>query len=184
MTDASQAEFDLQALAEVCPTLSAAFCRMVAEASVVCLEDQGHLSGIHIDVRGVAEAKVRVYWLTVTDEMRDTYADPEVATEHGAIAVSILTVRAFTEYTIIRRSMKGTGFDYWLSRSEYRPYRDDARLEISGIRSGDFRQLEARLRRKARQTDRSDPGAPGLPAYIAVVEFSQPVSYLQRREVL
>jgi hypothetical protein len=75
--------------------------------------------------------------------------------------------------------MKGIGFDYWLSRAGAPPYRHDARLEISGLRTADRRRLQARIHQKARQTDRS---AGVLPAWIAVVEFSQPLSCLQRRE--
>jgi hypothetical protein len=86
-----------------------------------------------------------------------------------------------TDYNVVRRSMKGTGFDYWLSRAGAPPYRHDARLEISGLRAADARRLHARIRQKARQTDRSD-GV--LPALIAVVEFSHPISFLQRRDQL
>jgi hypothetical protein len=59
------------------------------------------------------------------------------------------------------------------------PIATTARLEISGIRAGTERQLKARVRQKARQTERSN-GV--LPAWIAVVQFSQPISYLQRKQ--
>jgi sarcosine oxidase delta subunit len=173
--------FDLGNLTKACPSLSEGFCRVVAEACAVCLEEQGHLPGSPIEVRGIANTKVPMRWDSVSDQVRDTHADPEVATEHGAIAIAMLTVNSFTDYTIIRRSMKGTGFDYWLSSRGSRPYRNDARLEISGIRTGTERQLKARIRQKARQTNRSDGT---LPAWIAVVEFSHPISYLQRKEDL
>lgn len=179
MSTSGEIAFDLQSLPETCPSLSDGFCRMVAEACVVCLEERGHAPGVTMNVRGIAAVKVQIHWQAVTDEIHDTYADPEVATEHGAIAIAILTVHAFTDYTIIRRSMKGTGFDYWLSREGSRPYSNDARLEISGIRAGTERQLKARVRQKARQTDRSN-GV--LPAWIAVVEFSGPISYLQSKD--
>ena len=174
-------DFDLQTLPEKCPSLSEAFCRMAAEACIVCLEEQGHSSGSTMGIRGLAAAEVRLSWQTPSAEVNDTYADPEAATEHGAIAIAMLTVEAFTDFSLVRRSMKGTGFDYWLSRDGASPYRDDARLEISGIRAGDTRQLNARIRQKARQTDRSDGQ---LPALIAVVEFSHPVSFLQRRDAI
>ncbi|MCY2995641.1 MAG: hypothetical protein NTY19_48510 [Planctomycetota bacterium] len=174
-------DFDLQTLPENCPSLSEAFCRMAAEACIVCLEEQGHSSGTTMEIRGLAEAAAKLSWQMLSAEVHDTYADPEAATEHGAIAIAMLTVRAFTAYRIVRRSMKGTGFDYWLSRDGARPYREDARLEISGIRAGDARQLNARIRQKARQTDRSDGR---LPAFIAVVEFGHPVSFLQQRDAI
>ena len=174
-------DFDLQALPERCPALSEAFCRMIAEACAVCLEEQGHTPGVVMEVRGLADAESRVLWKSLAPGTSDTYADDEVATEHGAIAIALLTVRAMTDYTVVRRSMKGTGFDYWLSRVGALPYRHDARLEISGLRAADARRLQARIRQKARQTDRSDGT---LPALIAVVEFSHPISFLQRRDQL
>jgi len=154
---------------------------MIAEACAVCLEEQGHTPGVVMEVRGLADAESRVLWKSPAPGTSDTYADDEVATEHGAIAIALLTVRAMTDYTVVRRSMKGTGFDYWLSRVGALPYRHDARLEISGLRAADARRLQARIRQKARQTDRSDGT---LPALIAVVEFSHPISFLQRRDQL
>ena len=174
-------DFDLQVLPELCPALSEAFCRMIAEACVVCLEEQRHASGVVMEIRGLADAQSHVLWKSFAPEILDTYADAEVATEHGAVAIALLTVKAVTDYSVVRRSMKGTGFDYWLSRAGAPPYRHDARLEISGLRAADARRLQARIRQKARQTDRSD-GA--LPALIAVVEFSRPVSFLQRKDQL
>jgi hypothetical protein len=171
--------FDLRALPATSLALSEAFCRMAGEACAVCLEAQNHRPGVKLRVRGVSSAEVSLDWQPGSGEVRDTYADPEVATECGAIAIAIMTVHAFTDYTIIRRSMKGTGFDYWLSRDNARPYRDDARLEISGLRAATDRQIRARARQKTRQTNRSD-GA--LPAWISIVEFSRPVSLLQRKD--
>ncbi len=134
-----------------------------------------------MEIRGLADAESRVLWMSLAAQTSDTYADAEVATEYGAIAVALLTVKAVTDYSVVRRSMKGTGFDYWLSRAGAPPYRHDARLEISGLRAADARRLQARIRQKARQTDRSD-GV--LPALIAVVEFSHPLSFLQRKDRL
>ncbi len=154
---------------------------MIAESCAVCLEEQRHTPGVVLEIRGLADAESQLRWKTLASGISDTYADAEVATEYGAIAIALLTVKAITDYTVVRRSMKGTGFDYWLSRAGEPPYRHDARLEISGLRAADGRRLQARIRQKARQTDRSD-GV--LPALIAVVEFSHPISFLQRRDQL
>ena len=170
--------FDLDTLADGIPTLSGGFCAMVAEAAAVCLTQEGHQSDAELEIRGLTDESVELRWQPITEEAVATYADPEVATEYGALAIAFLTVNEFTQFTIIRRSMKGTGFDYWLSNDDQIPFKEDARLEISGIRSGDDRQLRARIREKSRQTDRSDGP---LPAYIAVVEFSRPVSYLDEK---
>ena len=107
--------FDLETLADGIAMLSRGFCGMVAEAAAVCLAEQGHKSGVELEIRGVVSESVELRWKPVTTEMAATYADSEVATENGALAIAFMTVRDFTPFTIIRRSMKGTGFDYWLS---------------------------------------------------------------------
>ena len=84
-----------------------------------------------------------------------------------------------TEYTVVRRSRKGTGFDYWLGhQNAVAPFQDAARLEISGIHRGDLRDVRARVTRKKQQTALSDGK---LPAYIVVVEFSRPLSYVVKK---
>jgi hypothetical protein len=181
LTARDRFDFDLESLPEECPALSVAFCRMIAEACAVCLEEQSHLPGVVMEIQGLMNAETCVHWKSLCLGIADTYADAEVATEQGAIAIALLTVKAVTDDSVVRRSMKGTGFDYWLSRTGAPPYRHDARLEISGLRTARPGRLQARIRQKARQTDRSE-GV--LPAFIAVVEFSHPLSFLQRRAEL
>ncbi len=93
--------------------------------------------------------------------------------------MAILIILALTDYTVIRRSRKGTGIDSWLGYqdADY-PFQDAARLEVSGIRRGNDRILNARVSQKIRQTQPSD-GA--LPAYIVVVEFSSPYARLVKK---
>jgi len=57
-----------------------------------------------------------------------------------------------------------------------------ARLEVSGIRKGDRRQINARVKQKTEQTRASD--AQGLAAYIIVVEFSRPFSVISAKHNL
>jgi hypothetical protein len=72
---------------------------------------------------------------------------------------------------VIERSWKGTGFDYWIGRRQGLLFQDKARLEVSGILSGDQTNISTRVRQKVQQTKRSD-GL--LPAYIAIIEFGRP----------
>ena len=75
----------------------------------------------------------------------------------------------------MRRSRKGTGFDYWLgSGSDTLGFQDTARLEVSGIRQGNALAVRTRIREKLRRTDRSDDTL--LPAYVIVVEFGTPLA--------
>lgn len=87
-----------------------------------------------------------------------------------------------TDLTIIERSRKGTGFDYWLGNQDSTailPFQHMARLEVSGIRKGNQSQINARVKQKTEQTGASD--AEGLPAYIIVVEFSRPISIVSAK---
>ncbi len=89
-----------------------------------------------------------------------------------------------TALTVIERSRKGTGFDYWLGTqgsTATLPFDRMARLEVSGIRSkGNRSQINARVKQKTEQTRASD--AQGLPAYIIVVEFSRPISVISAKD--
>ncbi|ETW93058.1 MAG: hypothetical protein ETSY2_52085 [Candidatus Entotheonella gemina] len=111
--------------------------------------------------------------------MLDAWADEQEATEYGACGIAILIILALTDYTVIRRSRKGTGIDYWLGYqdTDY-PFQDAARLEVSGIRRGNDRVVAARVSQKIRQTKPSDEA---LPAYIVVVEFSRPYARMVKK---
>jgi hypothetical protein len=81
----------------------------------------------------------------------------------------------FTNYTVIKKSRKGTGFDYWIGNEndETDIFAESARLEVSGIKNprteADF---ENRVREKVRQVKPTDNI--GLPAYIIVTDFKAP----------
>ena len=57
-------------------------------------------------------------------------------------------------------------------------FQNKVRLEVSGIRKGDSSRIKARLKQKKEQTKVSDGQ---FPAYIIVVEFSTPLSYVEKR---
>lgn len=133
-------------------------------------------------VGGITEAAVTVDWETVTPQMQRGYADPQEATEFGAAAVAILLTKDLVGFSVIRRSRKGTGFDYWLGDEQDDPdlyFNHKARLEVSGIRHGTSSAINSRLQEKKDQTKRSD--ATGLPAYISIVEFGKPFALLVKR---
>ena len=94
----------------VSPRLGAA----LAEAAGVCLESQGHAQGAELRVSGDVDSAYRVVWPLITDQSRRSWEDVQEATEDGASGIAILLVELETPYSVIRRSRKGTGFDYWL----------------------------------------------------------------------
>jgi hypothetical protein len=92
----------------------------------------------------------------------------------------LLLVLAMTDLTVVKRSVKGTGFDYWLGKKEADEednFQECVRLEISGILSGDNSTIKKRVLDKLRQTQRSDHL--GLPALVIVTEFRTLLSHFE-----
>lgn len=172
-------ELVLMRLGEGCPALTQDCGRSFAEAAAVCLEDQGHVRRAVLHVTGHYTEFLAVIWPGVTDQMRRCHNDPEVATEWGAYGIAILLIQDLVGFTVIERSRKGTGFDYWLGADEEWIFQHKARLEVSGIRSGDDATMRSRIARKLGQTRQSD--AMGIPAYVIVVEFSRPMAWVVRK---
>lgn len=161
------------------PALTPAAGRFLAEASAVCLDHQGHAPGVSCRIQGTFDAERSILYAPVSDQMRRTHEDPTDATEHGATALALLVVREFTGMSVVQRSRKGTGFDYWIGDAADLPFEGKARLEVSGILRGTTVQLAARMKAKLEQTRRSDSTL--LPAFVVVVEFSQPTIEVARR---
>ena len=112
------------------------------------------------------------------EQLKRSTEDLQEATEHGAEYISVLFAIEHTSYTVVRRSRKKTGVDYWLGKKEDELFQDAARLEVSGILN-DKKALESRKKQKIRQTDQSD--ASSLPAYISIVEFGTPTIEFVRK---
>ena len=109
-----------------------------AEAAAVCLEKQGHLSGISMKVDGSFNEVCQVVWEKTTEQMKRCHADLQYATELGAYGIAALLVVMLTDFRIVRRSCKGTGFDYWLGNENNTGtlFQNKCRLEVSGILKG------------------------------------------------
>ena len=86
----------------------------LACAGAVCLEERKHNRGVTLAVSGDFEASFRLGWPRTSPRLRSEWSDPQEATEDGACGVAILLVDVLTEYHIVQRSWKLTGFDYWL----------------------------------------------------------------------
>jgi len=169
-------------LSELSGGLSAitpSFGQYLAEAGAVCLESQGHQQGHSLLVQGEHSNRYTLQWPMVTEQMLRCLNDPEVATEHGAVGIAVLLIKKLEGFTVVQRSRKGTGFDYWLGEDTTEPFQNKARLEISGIRNGDDKIVKNRIEKKLQQTKPSD--ITGLPAYIVVVEFSRPLADVRRK---
>lgn len=114
----------------------------------------------------------------VTEKMRGSYADLQEAVEWAACAVAFLIVVEETPYTVVSRSRKGTGFDYWLGDKKAKAplFQDKARLEVSGILTGSDSDITRRMKTKQAQVSQHQSK---LSAYVVVAEFGQPKAQLE-----
>jgi hypothetical protein len=152
---------------------------MMAQAAVLCLDKHGHAPGVRLPVSGSCSALCALHWSeSVTEPMQRFWNDWEEATEQAAYAVAILLMRALTGYTVIERSRKGTGFDWWLGTDD-NLFQAKARLEVSGILRGTPRRVNSRLQAKSKQTRQSD--SLRLPVHVVVVEFGKPQARMAQR---
>jgi hypothetical protein len=131
-------ELSLDALAEGFPGITPIFGQALSEAASVCLDQQGHSSPTSMTVRGALDVMAQISWHSPNDQARRCWADDQETTEQGAYGVASVLVPEISDFTVVERSKKGTGFDYWLGEKgeESLLFQGKARLEVSGIRSG------------------------------------------------
>ena len=172
----TEQELDLRLLGNGAPGLTPAAGSSLAEAGGVCLYEQGHAPGCTLDVSGTSRATYSITWEVPGDQALMTWNDEREATEAGACGIALLVARD-EGYTVASRSRQGTGFDYWLTRTEDGPpFSDDARLEVSGIRNGSAATVRNRVRKKREQITRYESPLPGL---VVVVEFGDPRAVME-----
>lgn len=150
------------------------------EAFEVCMHTCGHGEQAKLTMDGLTKDCIDLAWMDEYNEQKErTYADMQYTVEHGAVCLSVMLATALTPYTIIERSRKGTGFDYWLGDKSSILFQKKARLEVSGILKGDDSAISRRYAAKIEQTKQSD--SLQLPAYISVIEFSVPKALFNKR---
>ena len=154
------------------PAVSVSAGTYFTEAAAVCLE-QKHSPGASLSVKGIATRQYLLVWPPADDQQRNTHADSQDATEHGACAIAFVLCRELTGYKAVQQSRKSTGFDYWLGNEG--PELFCARLEISGILEGSDTDINSRVKKKKKQTKQSE--STGLPAYACIVEFGRPEAH-------
>lgn len=129
-----------------------------------------------MDLVGDITERYQVFWQEVSEQMKNSYHDDEVATEYGAYGIALLLIKDISNYSIVQRSRKGTGFDFWLGTTDNFLFQNIAKLEVSGIRNGNInREVITRKSQKITQINKSNNHLPG---FVVIVEFSKPISLL------
>ena len=166
---------ELENITQGFPGLTKHMGQFLGEACIVCLSRHHHsCHGTPLSLSGDVKKTIELVWADVFDDQVDrTWNDQEEATEYGAACLSILIMLESTPFTLIERSAKGSGVDYWLGLKGDLLLQRIARLEVSGIFHG-ANKVDARFRAKIEQVQQSN--LTGLPAYICVVEFGTPLA--------
>ncbi|TLV00490.1 hypothetical protein [Dyadobacter luticola] len=167
---------NIQTILDGLPGLSKTSASHLYEGCVVCLARHNHsYKGTQLALQGDATEEISLAWNNIFDDQLDrTWADQFYATEHGAVCLAILIALRLTDYTIVEKSARKNGFDYWLGKKDDILFQRKARLEISGIFKGKESDMLARHKVKIKQTNPSDNLL--LPAYVGIVEFSKPMA--------
>lgn len=161
------------------PALTPATGQSLVEAASVCLANRHHKSGKTLKVFGTQNTEFRLEWPKVTKQMERTHNDLQDATEDGACAIAISLSRELKGLTVILRSWKGPGFDYWLGKDSGGMFQNKTRLEVSGILKGEESNIQSRIKEKIEQTKKSD--STGFGAIVCVVEFGTPQAHFVER---
>lgn len=165
------------------------FVSYMLKNAIVCLESQGHQTGVKLSVKidsnedfeeeKAENTEYELFWSTKI-KFPKNFKDKERTTDFGAMFIALLLiVKLGNDYDIIEASEKGTGYDFLLSK--YDNLTED-RLEVSGIRKETKdNKVGTRTQQKIRQTNITD--RTGNDAYIVVVEFSKPKSVFYHKKI-
>jgi hypothetical protein len=164
---------DLRQDKEERPGWSTIFGSFCSQAASVCLENQGHSLDSVLQIDGtLLKCKFTLTREVVDDTARRFNSDLQRATEFGAYGLSALAITQLTNLTVIEVSKKGTGFDFWLGeKNNDQLFQRKARLEVSGILSGEKGELKTRTKQKLEQISPTDHILPG---FVSIVEFGSP----------
>jgi len=178
---------DLDDLTTDIPALTASLAIHMQEAVLMCMNPHNHVPGVLCVVRDLDDelAIVRLQWkVSYSERIRRAFGDSRNAAERAGEAIAILTVLAFTGYTVSKRARIGSGFDFWLARSddvdEY-PFQHNMGLESKGLSHARYTsQIVTAINGGLAQIRKSKFA--GLPALVVATEFSRPVIYMVQYE--
>ena len=144
------------------------------EAAAVCLSDS-HTPPVDIVLHDNGTAsEARLTWTLPDSRVMGAWANTTDATEDGAYGCVIAGIELLRSLFAVRRAETGTGADYYIgpAGSGIEDLENCSRLEVSGVRLGDFKEVSRRLLEKLEQARR---GNSNLPALAGVMGFSAKV---------
>lgn len=172
-------DLHLDTLKEGLPGVTKTVGSFLAEAAALCLESNGHQSGLTIQLGGDVETSFQLFWTdVVTEQVKKTWKDKNESSEYGATAIAILVLLGLTDFIISERGIQTGTADYLLTTKENNSNLQNlkppiAHLEVSGIwgeKPGNT--INVRLRDKKKQVKAAIDR--GETVFIIVTEFGIP----------
>jgi hypothetical protein len=141
------------------------------EAASVCLS-RHHGSPVEVTLSdNGSESSAELAWTAPDLRVLDAWANSTDTTEAGAYCCVIAGVELLRGRYAVRRAETGTGADYYIGEvgAGETDLENCLRLEVSGVGTGDHREVSKRLLEKVRQAQQ---GSSSLPALAGVFGFS------------
>lgn len=173
-------QLDVEKIAEGFHGLTPILGSYLLESYLVTMKRRNHRSGVILTVPGKKKVKFKLVWTRrVTKQMERSYRDQGIATEHAAECLGILVAKELTGFEVIERSVKKTGFDYWLGAKKRNVFQNMAKLECAGRFDVSGAPLRAIYKDKIEQM-RQSKHLP-IPGYAAVTGFADPILHFGKR---
>jgi hypothetical protein len=156
--------------------LSDNFIGIMVECCALRLTLQGHTTPVDLkpyeEDKNLFTESLKFNWNTeITPKLAASYRDENRTTDYAAMCVALILTAHLIGFDDVEMAEKGDGVDCWFRRNNSFDF--VARLEISGIKkASDTNTIKNRFKMKLAQTNQSD--ASNVPAFVAIIEFSQP----------
>lgn len=176
-------KLNLHSLRDCVPSISSTQCDYFVEGCITALKNQNHQSGVILKVEGDKKTSFQLIWQSIS--VGQGWKEQRIIAENGGIAIAFFVTLELTPYQIIQQAIIGKGFDYWLGyKDKHKDYDPDnffnARLEISGTNKSSEAEVNAIVKKKLKQTDKSD--YLNIPAFVIVTKFGTPISkFIQKK---
>lgn len=172
-------KLDLDELKNGLPGISKNIGAYLVEAAIICLEKNGHQSGVEIIVSGIKNENFELIWSDKIDSnIINSWKDLKEATEYGATAIAALAIRAISGLLITGRIPQSEQSDYILQKLENHNkglIEPDALLEVTGIlKEKKGNTLKMRIQKKKKHIEAGANRK--YPTFVIVIEFGTPKS--------
>lgn len=164
------------------PGLSPKAAAFMVEAAVVCLELNGHQSGVLLEVEGSYLETFQLYWTDKIDlRIINSWKDRKEAAEYASTAIALLLMIALENLVSKVRLEQSDEADYALQKKQV--HKVVALLEVSGLFiETPSNTISARVNSKQVKLNKSRQKKQFETVFIVVTEFGQPATKIEKNE--